>query len=148
MRTQLETVSIQTGQKQQLVNITSRIRELVITRGLQDGMVGIFSQHTTAVLIVNEYQAALLDDIHGFLGRIVDEGRPYKHNSPEFSDCDRHNATSHLRSLLFSNNVVLPVSAGDLVLGQYQSVILAELDGPRERTVKVQLMGVDLTDKG
>jgi secondary thiamine-phosphate synthase enzyme len=104
-------------------------------------MAGVFSQHTTAMLIVNEFQEALLDDIHAFLRRVVEEERDYKHNSPEFSDCDRHNATSHLRSLIFSNNVVLPVSSGELVLGRYQSVILAELDGPRERNVKVQLMG-------
>jgi secondary thiamine-phosphate synthase enzyme len=144
VRTNLETVSIQTDEKQQLINITSRVRELVAASGLQEGMVGLFSQHTTAVLIVNEYQKALLDDIQVFLKRIVEEGRPYRHNSPEFSDCDRHNAASHLRSLLFSNNVLLPVSAGEVVLGQYQSVILAELDGPRERSVKVQLMGEGL----
>ena len=73
---------------------------------------------------------------------IVEDGLRYKHNSPEWSDCDRSNATSHLRSLLFSNGVMLPVVDGKPVLGQFQSLILAELDGPRERTLKVQLLGV------
>jgi secondary thiamine-phosphate synthase enzyme len=92
--------------------------------------------------MVNEFQPALLDDIGDFLKRIVDDGISYKHNSPEWSDCDRNNATSHLRSLLFKNSVMLPVIDGKPVLGQYQSVIVAELDGPRERTVKIQFLGV------
>ena len=82
-----------------------------------------------------------LDDIHLFLRRVVEDDRRYKHNLPEFSDCDRHNAASHLRSLLFSNNVMLPVHSGKVILGRFQSVIFAELDGPRERNVKAQLMG-------
>jgi secondary thiamine-phosphate synthase enzyme len=141
LKTYLETLSFQTSVKQQLIDITSNVRQLVNSAAIRNGMIGIFSQHTTAVLIVNEFQEALLDDIHAFLGRIVEDGRDYKHNSPEFSDCDRHNATSHLRSLIFNNNVLLPLCAGELVLGRFQSVILAELDGPRERRVKVQLMG-------
>ena len=50
-------------------------------------------------------------------------------------------ATSHLRSLLFNNSVLLPISEGKPVLGQFQSVILAELDGPRDRTLKLQILG-------
>ena len=74
--------------------------------------------------------------------RFVEDGLPYKHNSPEWSDCDRNNASSHLRSLLFNNGVMLPVVEGKPVLGQFQSVILAELDGPRERTLKLQFLGM------
>jgi len=113
----------------------------VTDSGFKTGFVGLFSQHTTAALMVSEFQDALLDDIAGFLRRVVEDDLPYKHNSPEFSDCDRRNAASHLRSLLFSNSVLLPVSEGKLVLGQFQSVILAEMDGPRERSLKVQFLG-------
>jgi secondary thiamine-phosphate synthase enzyme len=91
---------------------------------------------------VNEWQSALLDDIGEFLHRVVQEGLPYKHNSPLYSDCDRSNATSHLRSLLFNNNVMLPIVDGKPVLGQFQNVILAELDGPRDRQLKLQILGV------
>ena len=81
-------------------------------------------------------------DIGDFLKRIVEDCISYKHNSPEWSDCDRGNATSHLRSLLFKNSVMLPVIDGKPVLGQFQSVMIAELDGPRERTIKIQCLGV------
>jgi secondary thiamine-phosphate synthase enzyme len=141
MKTKLETLGLKTTEKQQLINITSRVKELVTHSGIRNGMIGLYSQHTTAALMVSEYQNALVDDVAGFLRRVVADDVPYKHNSPEYSDCDRKNAASHLRSLLFNNSVVLPVSDGEVVLGQFQSVILAELDGPRERSLKVQVLG-------
>ena len=141
MKTKLETLALNTKEKQQLINITSRVKEVVDRSGIRNGFIGLFSQHTTAALLVSEFQNALLEDIRAFLGRVVEDDRMYKHNSPEFSDCDRKNAASHLRSLLFNNSVVLPVCEGELVLGQFQSVILAEMDGPRERSLKLQFVG-------
>jgi len=141
MKSTLGNLALQTTEKQQLINITSDVEGVVADSGFKTGFIGLFSQHTTAALMVSEFQNALLDDIADFLRRVVEDELPYKHNSPEFSDCDRRNAASHLRSLLFSNSVVLPVWEGKLVLGQFQSVILAEMDGPRERSLKVQFLG-------
>jgi len=142
LNTHFETLTVQTESKQQLINVTSRVEECVAKSGIRNGFVGVFSQHTTAVLLVNEWQSALVDDIGEFLHRVVQEGLPYKHNSPLYSDCDRSNATSHLRSLLFNNSVMLPVVDGKPILGQFQSVILAELDGPRDRQLKLQILGI------
>ena len=142
MKTQLDTFVVRSSQKQEMIDITSDVIEATREAGIRNGFVGIFSQHTTAAVLVNEFQSALLSDIGEFLKRIVADSISYKHNSPEWSDCDRGNATSHLRSLLFSNSVMLPIVDGKPVLGQFQSVIMAELDGPRERTIKVQCLGV------
>jgi len=141
MKTKIETLALKTTEKQQLINITNSVKAALTESGIRNGFIGLFSQHTTAALMVSEYQKALLDDIAGFLRRVVVDDLPYRHNSPEFSDCDRKNAASHLRSMLFNNSVVLPVAEGELVLGQFQSVILAEMDGPRERSLKVQVLG-------
>src|SRR5215831_16190026 len=141
MKTKIETLALTTTEKQQLINITAHVKAAVMDSGIQNGFIGLFSQHTTAALMVSEYQNALLDDIARFLRRVVEDDLPYRHNSPEFSDCDRKNAASHLRSMLFNNSVVLPVSEGEVVLGQFQSVILAEMDGPRDRNLKVQFLG-------
>ena len=141
MKARIETLALKTTEKQQLINITSQVKDAVMDSGIKNGLIGLYSQHTTAALMVSEFQNALLDDITGFLRKVVQDDLPYKHNSPEFSDCDRKNAASHLRSMLFNNSVVLPVSDGELVLGQFQSVILAEMDGPRERSLKVQFLG-------
>jgi secondary thiamine-phosphate synthase enzyme len=141
METQNKTVHIQTEKKQQLIDLTSLLSETVRASGIRDGMAGIYSQHTTASLLVGESQAALVDDMLDFLTRVVEDGLDYKHNCPELSDCERKNATSHLRSMLLNHSVMIPIMNGKPVLGQFQSVLLAELDGPRVRSVHVQLVG-------
>jgi len=141
METQNKTVNIQTETKQQLIDLTSLLKEAIRTSGIRDGFAGIYSQHTTASLFVGECQSALVDDVLDFLKRIVDDGVNYKHNCPELSDCERKNATSHLRSLLLNHSVMVPIMNGKPVLGQFQSVLLAELDGPRVRSVHIQLVG-------
>ena len=98
LKTQLDTFVVRSSQKQELINITPDVIDFVREAGIRNGFIGVFSQHTTAVLLVNEFQPALLSDIGDFLKRLIEDGLPYKHNSPEWSDCDRSNATSHLRS--------------------------------------------------
>jgi len=141
MRSINNTVLVDSREKQQLLNVTGSLKEAVRAAGIQNGFVGMYSQHTTASVFVTESQAALLDDVVEFFGEVVKEGRPYKHNSPEFSDCDRKNATAHLRALLLGQSVVVPVVDGKPVLGQFQSVMLAEFDGPRQRAIHVQVLG-------
>lgn len=141
MKSHMTTLSVATGRKKELLNLTSKIGEIACASGVTNGFLGIYSQHTTAGIFVSEFQDALNDDILAFLDRMVQEELAYKHNSPVFSDCDRRNATSHLRSLLFSHGVLLPLNGSAPVLGRFQSVILAELDGPRERTLQVQILG-------
>jgi len=141
MKSRRKTLALETESKQQMLNLTHVVDEAVTASGIRDGLVGIYCQHTTAAVFISEFQAALIDDVSAFLGRVVDDGLFYKHNSPQYSDCDRQNAASHLRSVLLSHSVLLPVADGKPVLGQFQSVILAELDGPRQRTVEVQVLG-------
>ena len=69
----------------------------------------------------------------------------WMHNNPEHSDCDRMNADSHLRALLLGHNLTLQVSGGEVVLGQWQRILMAELDGPRARSLRIQIFGVSLT---
>ena len=72
---------------------------------------------------------------------IVDDRIGYKHNDPRFSDCDRANAAAHLRAILLGGSLALQVEEGRLVLGQFQRIIFAELDGPRPRSIRMQFMG-------
>jgi secondary thiamine-phosphate synthase enzyme len=134
MKSHAVTLSVETEGKQQMLDLTSRVGAIAAESGVRDGFVGIYSQHTTAAVFVSEYQAALNDDLLAFLSRVVEDGVPYKHNSPDFSDCDRGNAASHLR-------IFLPLANSTPVLGRFQSVIFAEFDGPRQRTVQVQILG-------
>ncbi len=138
---QTETLQIVTSKRVQLLNLTAQVDEQVRRSGLRDGLAFISSLHTTLALFLNEFQPALLDDIRFFLEQTVVRDRYWKHNDPIYSDCDRSNADSHLRAMLLGHSLILPVRNGRLVLGAFQSVILAELDGPRQRTLQFQLLG-------
>lgn len=136
------TMTVETGDRSDLVNLTAELREFVTRTGVEDGYVQLSCLHTTAGLFVNEWQEALLSDVARLLERLVPREEYYRHNDPQFSDCDRHNADSHLRNLILAHSLSIPISEGSLVLGRWQSVILAELDGPNQRRVFVQVFGI------
>ena len=137
-----EVLTVQTGERVQLLDLTERVMALVRGAGIREGLVSVFSLHTTSTVFINEFQNALIADVVRFLERIVDQEGDWLHNDPAHSDCDRMNADSHLRALLLGHSVTLQVSGGEVVLGQWQRILLAELDGPRERSVRVTVMGV------
>jgi secondary thiamine-phosphate synthase enzyme len=134
--------SLMTEGKMQLIDLTEKISELLQSANIKDGFVNLMSLHTTTALFLNEWQNALLEDIREFLAKLVDEAASYRHNQPENGECDRQNATAHLRSLLLGQTLCIPIIAGRLLLGEFQRIIFAELDGPRKREVKVQVLGV------
>jgi len=117
------------------------VEELIAKSGIREGIVLLQSLHSTAALFVNEWQDALLEDFRTLLDEAVRADAPWRHNDPRFSDCDRSNAASHLRALLLGTSAVLAVRSGRVVRGRWQSIILAELDGPRSRSLSLQVLG-------
>ena len=137
-----ETLSVQTGQRVELIDVTDRIVAIVEASGVSEGIASLWSMHTTFAVFINEAQQALHADITRLLEEIVDRDADWKHNDPEHSDCDRFNADAHLRAMLLGHSLSLQVSGAKLVLGQWQRVLVAELDGPRARALRVQIMGI------
>ena len=137
-----KTITVKTTERTQLINLSDELRAFVQDSGIKDGYVHITSLHTTAGLYVNEWQEALLADVKTMIESMVPQETYYKHNDPEFSDCDRFNADSHLKYVVLGRNLSIPVSKGKLVLGQWQSVIFAEFDGANERKVFMQAFGI------
>jgi len=136
-----ETLRVVTDKRLELYNLTERVAEIIKRHDVTEGIVLLSSLHTTLALFVNEWQAALLQDIKNTLNRIVQPDHEYRHNDPDFSDCDRRNAHAHLQATLLGHALSLPVAAGKLVIGQFQSIIAAELDGPRHRDLAIQIIG-------
>ena len=137
-----ESLLVQTDQRIELVDITDLVTERVRHSGIREGNASLWSMHTTCALIINEAQKALHDDIIRVLEQVVNRDAAWRHNDPEHSDCDRMNADSHLRAMFLGHSVTLQVSAGEPVLGQWQRILVAEMDGPRARTVRVQMIGI------
>ena len=133
---------VDTDQRIELVDLTNRIMEFVRRFDIREGIVSIWSMHTTCTLLINEFQGALLSDIKRFLEQMVARDAEYMHNDPKHSDCDRMNADSHLRAMLLGHNLTLQISGGEVVLGQWQRILMAELDGPRARSLRIQIFGV------
>jgi secondary thiamine-phosphate synthase enzyme len=131
-----------TNDRLQLMNITERIDEIVRKSGVRDGIVHLQSLHTTSAVFLNEWQDALLHDVRGFLEQMVERERYYRHNDPQHSDCERKNADSHLRGMLMGQTLCLQVRNATVLLGTWQSIIFAEFDGPRSRSLAVQVSGV------
>lgn len=131
-----------TSERFQFINLTSRINEIVGKSGLRDGLVHVQSLHTTTSVFVNEWQEALLHDMRTFLEGAVSRESSWRHNDPRYSDCERHNADSHLRGMLMGQSLCLQVRHSAVLLGTWQSIILAEFDGPRTRSISVQVSGV------
>ena len=126
----------------QLINITERINEIVRKSGVSDGLVHLQSLHTTSAVFLNEWQEALLHDVKSFLEQLVVRDGYYRHNDPQHSDCERKNADSHLRGMLMGQTLCLQVRNASVLLGTWQSIIFAEFDGPRSRSLAVQVSGV------
>jgi secondary thiamine-phosphate synthase enzyme len=137
-----ETFVVQTNQRIELVDLTGQVMDLVRRFNVREGLVSLWSMHTTCALFINESQTALMSDIRRFLEQMVARDAEWMHNDPNHSDCDRMNADSHLRALLLGHNLTLQVSGGEVVLGQWQRILMAELDGPRARSLRIQIFGV------
>jgi secondary thiamine-phosphate synthase enzyme len=131
-----------TNDRLQLLNITDRINEIVRKSGVRDGMVHLQSLHTTSAVFINEWQDALLHDVKTFFEQVVDGNDYYRHNDPKYSDCERRNADSHMRGMLMGQTLILQVRNANVLLGTWQSIVFAEFDGPRSRSLAVQVSGI------
>ena len=125
----------------QIIDITSDIAAILneINKGdgrIRDGVVNVFTRHSTSAIRINENERGLLVDFEKALKDIVKEKGNYKH---DFID---NNAASHIRAFLLGSSESIPIMDGRLNLGTWQSVFFIELDGPRtNRTVELTFIG-------
>jgi secondary thiamine-phosphate synthase enzyme len=138
-------VRLRTQRCLQFVDLTALVAERVRRSGVREGMVSVQSRHTTTAVLVNENEPSLLRDFEDLLGRWAPAAASYRHDELEArldapAD-ERPNGHAHARALLLGASVCLNVALGRLDLGEWQSVFLVELDGPRDRTLSVQVMG-------
>lgn len=137
-----KTLTMLSDKRTEVLDITKQIRDIMLGADITEGIMLVNSLHTTCALFVNEFQGALVEDLKAMVDRLVPETPGYHHDDPRYSDCERGNATSHLRAALLGRSVAVGITGGELALGRFQSILLAELDGPRPRTIDIQIMGV------
>src|SRR5262245_26196419 len=139
-------VELRTEQAVQFVDLTELVAERVRRSGVVEGLVVVQSRHTTAAIVVNENEPLLLEDLEHLLERWAPARGWYRHNDLAARNApppdERANGHSHARAFLLGTSVCLTVADGRIDLGLWQSLFLVELDGPRPRSVSVQVLGV------
>lgn len=135
-------LQINTDERVQFKNLTAEINAFVARAGIQHGWLHIAALHTTTGIILNEIQNALLADVASLFEWLVPQDTYYQHNDERLSDCARKNADAHLRAIVAGHSLTIPIADGRLVLGQWQQILFAEFDGPNQRTLHLQEMGI------
>ena len=150
-RTAFDAVDLQTEKPFQFVDVSALVEERVRRSGVLEGSVAVQSRHTTAAVVVAENEEGLLADLEDCLATWAPRERPWRHDDLRYRQGpvpadEPRNGHAHAQALLLPASVTLVVTGGRLDRGRYQSIFLVELDGPRRRTVSIQVMGA--TDGG
>lgn len=123
-------IEVRTREREELVDITDAVQERIAATGVTEGVVHLWSLHTTCAITVNEgADPDVLRDIVAALRRLVPRDGDYRHAEG--------NSDAHLKTLFVGPGETLLVEDGRLLLGTWQRVFLAEWDGPRSRQVAV-----------
>jgi secondary thiamine-phosphate synthase enzyme len=131
----METIRVRTTRRADLVDITEKVVQVVARSGVTEGAVVIQSLHTTAGITINENaDPDVVHDLVAKLERMVPREESFYRHAEGNSD-------SHLKTSLFAPSATLILHQGKPLLGRWQGIYLCDFDGPRERTVGVQVIG-------
>ena len=131
-----ETIIISTSKKQELVDITNKVKAIVKKSRVNGGLCNVFALHATAAIVINENaDPNICLDVIDALDKLVEEGT-WRHD-----DVDG-NASSHIKATILGPSETIPVKNGELQLGTWQGIMFFELDGPRRnRKIVVNIIG-------
>jgi secondary thiamine-phosphate synthase enzyme len=128
------TLQVTTHQREELVDVTARVREAVGAAGIAEGICLVASPHTTCGVTVNEgWDPAVVSDALTHLRDVVPREGAFQHAEG--------NSDAHIKTMLVGASAALPVADGELRLGRWQAVFLCEFDGPRDRELWVTVTG-------
>ena len=131
-------ISLSTSKNTEIVDITTKVEEVVANSGVKEGICLIFAPHATAAILVLEADGAVEHDVLNSLSSIVPKDAKYAHRHGP----DPNHGAAHVKSAILSPSKAVPVVVGKLQLGTWQSICFCELDGPRsDRKVLVQVVG-------
>jgi len=130
----MHSISVRSRQREEFIDITESISSILSATGIEQGLCVVFIPHTTAAVTINEHaDPDVVTDILSGLRRLAAQP-DYLHQEG--------NSDAHLKSSMLGSSASVPIDQGRLVLGTWQGVFLAEFDGPRQRTVHVQIVPV------
>jgi len=127
----MRTIEVKTQAREELVDITARVREELVSSGVKDGICYVYVPHTTAAVTINESaDPSVKEDILMTLRKIVPDSLPYRHSEG--------NSPAHVKASLIGSSVKVIVEERQLSLGTWQGIFFCEFDGPRSRRVFIK----------
>jgi secondary thiamine-phosphate synthase enzyme len=130
----MNTIELRTRGREDFVDLTAEVERLVAASGIKDGLCVVAVPHTTAGVTVNENaDPDVRADLAMALRKIVPDALPYAHGEG--------NSPAHVKAALVGSSATLVVEDGRLRLGTWQGIFFCEFDGPRTRSVRVQIVG-------
>ena len=129
----METLRIKTDRLKQIVDLTDGVHAVITKSKMTQGVCCLFISHTTAALTTGEVGEGTEEDLLDVVEAVIPK-LDFRHAH------DPSHAWSHMAASLLGPSLAIPVAGGKLVLGTWQSVLLVELDGPRQRNVHVTLI--------
>jgi secondary thiamine-phosphate synthase enzyme len=146
MRASSDLVHLRTERPLQFIDITELVAERVRRSGVEHGLVCVQTLHTTTGLVVNEGEPLLTEDLEHALERLAPRDLRYAHDDVarrlNAAIDESANGHAHCKALALAPSVTLNVVEHRLVLGRWQCILLAELDGGRRRSLSILVLGV------
>src|SRR3989304_2044184 len=127
-------ISVKTDTKRQLVDITEDVERELSKSKISEGILIVFARHTTCALIISEFEDSLEEDILNYFEKEGPKG-PFSH-----SHGGQSHTPSHILSASIGQSASIPIKNGQMFLGTWQRICLAEFDGPRERKIIIQTL--------
>ena len=136
MKSHTQYLTFNTKKKREYILITDEVESAVAESGVQEGLVLVSAMHITAAVFVNDNENGLLADLDEWLEKQAPFREDYRHHRT-----GETNGDAHLKNLLMHNQVILPVTKGELDLGPWQAVFYGEFDGQRPKRVIIKVIG-------
>jgi secondary thiamine-phosphate synthase enzyme len=134
-------VTVNTRKKMEVQDVTEKMNEVLAESGIKNGSVNLWVPHATAAIAVNEHDTELWEDILAAFERLVPIKADYRHNAKYGWNPREQNSHAHILNCLIKPDVTIPLEAGRMLLGTWQSILFIEMDGPRARSIHVHIMG-------
>lgn len=137
MKSFTEYLYFKTIQKQEFINITDQVQEILVKSGIKEGLCLVNPMHITASVFINDDESGLHQDFSHWLEKLAPFGKDkYQHNLT-----GEDNADAHLKRTIMGREVVVAVTGGKLDFGPWEQIFYGEFDGQRKKRVLIKIIG-------
>ena len=130
----MEVIVVRSNRRNELIDIDQQVADIVSKSEIKEGICSIYAPHATCGIMINEnYDPNICLDIIDCLSEYIPQGK-WRHDKID------NNADAHIKASIVGPSETIPIKDGNLLMGTWQSIMLADFDGPRERRIIVNII--------